>query len=134
MRVWENTFISVELRELTIYSGEIFVTNLTKYFDDRDYGKGVDGIFYIMVCENPVFSVNTAGDTFFYDRSMREVQLGLRLDFETASNLDGPQFCRYLANVYLERSLDIEGLNIPEFRLTEYIADLEAFFRMQGIF
>ncbi|HEV3325663.1 MAG TPA: hypothetical protein VG052_08650 [Puia sp.] len=100
----------------------------------KDYGRDVKEVFYIEVCESPIFTKNPAGDVLYYDKFKRRVELGLYLDFAIVSNLNGPQFCRYLANKYLERSLDIDELKeVKDFNLKEYIKDLEAFFVLNSV-
>jgi hypothetical protein len=129
MKVWNNSWYSNELKEHVIYSGELFVKKLTDYFEYRSYGDSVKEIFYIEVCENPIFSANPAKNVLYYDVVKKRIEIGLELDFKIASRLSNEDFLRYLANKYLERSLDIEELEITDFNLRQYTSDLEAFFK-----
>ena len=134
MYVWNNGWYTKDLIDVTSYSAEIFISKIAVYFEDKDYGRDVKEIFYIEVCESPIYTKNPAGDVLHYDKHKRMVEVGLYLDFEIVSNLNGPQFCRYLANKYLERSLDIDELKeIKDFNLNEYIKDLEAFFVLNSV-
>jgi hypothetical protein len=133
MKVWNNSWYSRDLLEVISYAAPIFINGLTQYFETRSYGNGVNEIFYIEVCQSPIFSINPAGSVLHYGKRKKIVEVGLFLDFEIATNLNKEEFCRYLANKYMERSLDIEELKVPAFDLAAYISDLEAFFKLNSI-
>ncbi len=129
MKVWNNSWYSGELKEQVIYTGELFVHKITEYFKSRSYGNGVQEIFYIEVCEKPIFK-NTFGKILNFNPEIKRIEVGLDLSYDIAVHLNNKQFSRYLANKYIERSSDIIELAVNDFRLDEYIHDLEAFFKM----
>ncbi|MDP4259908.1 MAG: hypothetical protein Q8937_16900 [Bacteroidota bacterium] len=128
MKVWNNGWYSKDLIESVSYADQIFIGKLPKYFEDRTYGSGVKEIFYIEVCENQIFGTNSVGKSLFYNQRKNKIEIGLELDFLIAIKMTNVQFCRYLANKYMERSLDISELLIQDFDLKIYLTDLEDFF------
>lgn len=130
MKVWNHSWISNEIKENILYSGEIFTTRLTDFFKSRSYGTGVEEIFYMEVCESPVFTPNKLADVLRYSKRKKYVEIGLKLDFSTAEKLDVHQFARYLANTYIDQSESIQELMIVDFDLNRYISDLVSFFML----
>jgi hypothetical protein len=132
MNVWNNSWYAVELREKVLFSGEVFINKLPLFFKDISYGSDVSEIFYIEECENPIYGSNYR-DVLYYNSQKKKIEIGLGLDYHTVLDITNMEFMRYLANKYLERSLDIEDLKIIDFNLEKYIADLEYFFKLNEV-
>lgn len=133
MKIWNNSWVSKDLINIFSFSRNVFIHKLSEYFQTCSYGEGVNEIFYIEVCENPVFSENPYGKILSYGKRKKIIEIGLQLDFDLAQSLNGPAFARYLANTYLERSLEIESLKVENFDLEKYITDLETFFKLKEV-
>ncbi|HMH23636.1 MAG TPA: hypothetical protein VK563_17740 [Puia sp.] len=74
MKVWNNSWYSKDLIEAISYAAPVFITELTRHFENRAYGKGVNEVFYIEVCENPIFGANNAGTVLYYEKGKTGVQ------------------------------------------------------------
>ncbi|MGN6347726.1 MAG: hypothetical protein ACTHME_08490 [Candidatus Nitrosocosmicus sp.] len=100
---------------------------MPKFFEDRHYGTGLQFIGYRTICVNDDFK-QTLPPAKYISRS-KKVECYIELDYKTVNSIHYKKdFMLYVKNVFLNEAQSFEELNIPDFKLDEFLKDLEIFF------
>lgn len=135
MKVWKNSvhsrpFGPLEervdtIREKKVFYANVFVTNLTSFFDDKSYGKNVKEIYFREFCLKEGYHDNL----LYYGSRKKIIDCAIVEDFSLVLNMANEEYGKYLAELYLDRSRQFQTLNIKDFDSTQFVSDLMEFFK-----
>ncbi|MGN6569527.1 MAG: hypothetical protein ACTHJ0_16330 [Flavipsychrobacter sp.] len=102
-------------------------SRMPKFFENKYYGKGCKFIGYRIVCfrddfKQPLPSIK-------YIPKLKKVECYIELDYKTVNDIHYKKtFMQYVKNVFQNEAQNFEDLDIPDFDLDKYVADLGTFF------
>ena len=117
------------IREKKVFYGVIFVTHMTDFFKDRDYGKGVNEIFYREYCLRDGYN----DKVLHYGPRRKIIDCAIVEDYLSVLSMNTEDYGKYLARLYIERSQQFSELLIKNFNLSQYLNDLATFFRNHSL-
>lgn len=111
-----------------------FQTKISNYLDPKDYGSGVNEWYYFAtILPEGALKPELFPEIKKYIRSKREVDIRLRVDFDSFAKADDTEARRLIAESIL-LSIDIgkKELNIPNFDFESYRDDIRSFCKSEG--
>jgi len=112
-----------------VFYGKIFVGNLMSYFEERSYGDGVREIFY------REFSLKERyeGQLLHYGPRRKIIDCAIVEDYAKVLTMSTEEYGKYMAELYVDRSLQFSELKIKGFDVVRYVGDLEEFFKLNKL-
>lgn len=114
------------IRQKKVFYGKIFVGELMSYFEERSYGENIQEIFYREFCMKKAYE----GKLIHYGPRRKIIDCAIVEDYEKVLLMSTEEYGKYVAQLYVERSLQFSELKIKEFNVGRYVDDLEGFFKI----
>ncbi len=108
----------------------LFHDQISKFFENKDFGEGVKEIMYFQRClakehHHPITAIYT------YSKTIKKIQCVVELHYESALEMEIPEFRNYVVERYLSETAKFSGYKIKDFDHEGYLKELELFFNNQ---
>lgn len=105
-----------------------FSDDLTEFFLEKSYGNGISEFRYITVCEDKFLFERFKDETILRPRAKR-IECVVELEYNKVQSLNNRgELYKHCKQRYIGNAMNIYEMDIKDFDLESYIADLEAFF------